>query len=225
MNKITITVISDTHLRSLKDLNMRSTDLLIHCGDWTGVGNMEQILLFRRQLEEVSSVFDKVLIVPGNHDFLCEKNPTLVRSFFGGNIVYLQHERYEYEGFKFFLSPYTPKFYDWAFMPRRGEAIKKIWDQIPDDTEILVSHGPPYGVLDKTPDGEHVGCKDLLKRVKDMKPKVHCAGHIHHSSGTIEKYGIRFINAAICDEQYQATNKPYVFSLERRDKEITVEML
>ena len=84
---------------------------------------------------------------------------------------------------------------------------------IPEDTQILLTHGPAYGYLDTVINGEHVGCRDLLQKVLAVKPKVHIFGHIHESFGNIVRSNIRFINACQLNEQYEMANKPVVFDL------------
>jgi len=87
------------------------------------------------------------------------------------------------EGVKFYGSPWQPRFFDWAFNLDRGEEIKKKWDLIPMDTDVLITHGPPYGILDLTHEGEKVGCEELMKAVLRVQPKIHIFGHIHEAYG------------------------------------------
>lgn len=91
---------------------------------------------------------------------------------------------------------------------------KKHWDLIPADTVVLITHGPVFGTLDTNSQGQHVGCKDLLKRVPEVRPKVHICGHIHESYGTAEKSGIRFINASVLNAVCELANRPVEFELE-----------
>ena len=79
----------------------------------------------------------------------------------GQNVHYLCDSGLEFEGLKIWGSPYTPTFGKWNFMRNRGDEIKKHWDLIPSDVDILVTHGPPYGIFDETIDGIHAGCEDL----------------------------------------------------------------
>ena len=90
-------------------------------------------------------------------------------------------------------------------MYRRGAEAKRCWAQIPRGLDVLITHGPPYGILDQTtPAEEHLGCVELLEAVKAKKPRVHIFGHIHGGAGAYENRDTRFINAAHFDEQYQA---------------------
>ena len=95
----------------------------------------------------------------------------------------------------------------------RGEELKERWDLIPNDIDILVTHGPPYGYLDTVRwDGhtKHVGCEELLDRVLKLKPKLHVFGHIHGAAGEDSFEGTHFVNASSCDERYKPINPPIV---------------
>jgi len=104
----------------------------------------------------------------------------------------------------FWGSPYTPEFMDWAFMYPRGSAARQYWDQIPYNLDVLITHGPPLGILDQAmPGGAHLGCEKLLEAVKEKKPKIHLFGHIHGGAVTFENGVTRFVNAAYLNEQYK----------------------
>ena len=105
------------------------------------------------------------------------------------------------DGIKFYGSPNTPEFMSWAFMKQRGKSIAKIWKKIPDDTDVLITHGPPKGILDLCKDG-HVGCQDLLERVYEVQPKFHIFGHIHESRGQHKENGTTFVNVTQLDGYY-----------------------
>ena len=122
----------------------------------------------------------------------------------------------EYSDFDFF-SPWQPEFCAWAFnVQRESERIRSIWDEIPLDTDILITHGPPHSILDATKNGEHVGCKFLYQRVQLVKPKLHVFGHIHEAYGKQddkEKSPTIFVNAATCDLRYRPEQPPIVIDL------------
>ena len=125
----------------------------------------------------------------------------------------------ETHGLKIWCSAMSPSFCDWAYNRDRGSQIKKHWDMIPDDTDVLITHGPPMGILDFVENdyhigGEHVGCEDLLNRIKELKNlKVHAFGHIHCGYGHLKTGNVDFYNAAICNEAYEAVNAPFVINL------------
>lgn len=96
--------------------------------------------------------------------------------------IYLQHEAVEIEGIKIFGSPYQPLFFNWGFQYHETRA-HEIWNTLPPQIDILITHGPPYGILDLTSEGTHAGCKTLKEKIEEIKPKLHIFGHVHFSSG------------------------------------------
>jgi Icc-related predicted phosphoesterase len=111
-------------------------------------------------------------------------------------------------GLQFWGSPVQPEFLNWAFNKKRGAEIKRYWDRIPAGIDVLVTHGPPQGILDKTEEGLLVGCEELIGAVHRVHPKVHIFGHIHEGYGHMRQDGILFVNASIMTERYQPLNKP-----------------
>lgn len=217
-----IVCISDTHEKH-RDIIVPDGDILIHAGDFTGIGSPRAVADFNRWLGTLPHTHK--VIIAGNHERTFENNPDLVRGLIT-NAIYLENTMVEVMGLKIWGSPYTPKFYNWAFMRERGEDIKRIWDQVPEGIDILVTHGGPKGCLDLvethgSPNyGENVGCEELLKAIERIKPKLHVFGHIHESYAT-DIYGeILLVNASICDEYYRPVNKPIVVEVE--DKKVRV---
>jgi Icc-related predicted phosphoesterase len=125
----------------------------------------------------------------------------------------LKEETCTVNGINIWGSPYTPWFFRWAFNKKRGEPLAKHWDQIPSDTDVLLTHGPVYGILDTVVNEQHAGDRDLLKKVISIKPKVHVCGHIHESYGTVKRQGTLFINACILNEANELANKPILFNV------------
>jgi Icc-related predicted phosphoesterase len=144
------------------------------------------------------------------------------------NLTYLQDEACEVEGLKFYGSPHQPRFFNWAFNKDRGEDIKRYWDKIPTDTDVLITHGPPYGYCDEAyREGfgitEHVGCKDLLDATLRIAPKLHLFGHIHYSGQT--SYiapKTTYANVSMLNEAYLVWGKPMIFNI---DKHKTVSIV
>lgn len=168
----------------------------------------------------------KVLIA-GNHDLTLDTkhsrwNPVcsrliIERSIHQGEFVYLEDGVKEIAGLKFYGSPYTRTYFDWAFMESE-EQLAERWKKIPDDTDILVTHGPPKGILDShiSREGhrrEELGSPSLLERVNVVKPKLHVFGHIHGTNGVVEKDGTIFVNAALMDSANNLVYKPIVIDL------------
>jgi len=113
-------------------------------------------------------------------------------------------------GIKFYGSPWQPWFYDWAFNLKRRTEIRAKWDLIPLDTEVLITHGPPYGILDRTTRGERVGCEELLEAIKQIRPRLHVFGHIHEAYGIRSNDDISYINGSNCDVRFRLVNPPIV---------------
>jgi len=204
-----IVCISDSHSVH-KDLIVPDGDILLHGGDATIVGEIKEITAFNEWL--VTLPHKHKIIIAGNHDLLFQSNPTLARSLIT-NAVYLEDSSCEVMGLRIYGSPWQPWFYDWAFNLPRGEPLAKKWSMIPDDTDILITHGPPHSILDETPRGDLAGCEELLKAVKKIKPRLHLFGHIHHAYGRLRKWETEFVNACVCDEAYDPTNAPIVIDL------------
>jgi len=137
------------------------------------------------------------------------------------NATYLQDEEVVIDGIKFYGSPWQPEFMNWAFNLPRGEKLAEVWSHIPDDTDVLITHCPPYGKLDlvineySDENGEMVGCKDLAERIMSLKKlKLHVFGHIHCSHGEcFDQNSVHYVNASICTEEYLADNRPIIVDI------------
>jgi len=184
--------------------------LLIHAGDVSARGGLDEVLNFLEWYALQESKY-KVFIA-GNHDFFFEKASVAeVQAIIPHNIIYLNDSGIEIEGINIWGSPIQPWFYDWAFNRQRGTEIDKHWQLIPDNTDILITHGPPYDRLDTVHDGQLVGCKDLLRKVQAIQPRLHVFGHIHEASGIQQVDGTTFVNASVLDVKYRLVNRPIVF--------------
>jgi Icc-related predicted phosphoesterase len=212
--------ISDTHTqhekiqKNLLDLyDLYPDSILIHSGDISYRGKLSEIKPFLIWFSSLP--FSHKILIAGNHDFLFEDNSALVKQIlkdeFPG-ISYLENSGIEINEIKFWGSPVTPRFYDWAF--NKDEDIDEYWGLIPDDVNVLITHGPPYKILDQTERGLNVGCKFLANRIAKLPNlKVHVFGHIHEANGTYEKDGVVFVNASILDEDYEVKNSPILIKL------------
>jgi len=168
------------------------------------------------QLDEFCNGLDygRILMIAGNHDWIFERDRSASRRL--KNITYLEDSSIVIEGVKFYGSPHQPEFFDWAFnLPRGGAELARYWSLIPDDTDVLITHGPPFGILDR-PFGKRppAGCELLAKRVQEVRPKVHAFGHIHGGYGRQQVGPTLFLNASLCDETYEPVNPPHVVDLE-----------
>lgn len=205
-----IIAISDTHT---KRVSIPDGDVLVHAGDATYRGTPVEIASFAEWYGGLPHKYK--IFVAGNHDWLFQNDPRLARNIMLDNgIVYLQDERAVIEGVRFYGSPWQPEFCNWAFNAPRGPALAHIWSLIPDNTEVLITHGPPHGLLDVVPNGTRVGCVDLMSRINCLrKLRLHVFGHIHHSHGSCKYNEVTFANVAICDEQYRPYNQPFIHEI------------
>lgn len=206
-----LVMISDTH-GDHGELNVPDGDVLIHCGDYSATGAAHDLVYFNTWLGTLPHKHK--LVVSGNHDGYAENNNYLARKLFF-NATYLENEMVEIDGYKFWGSPITPEFNNWHFMRKRGDEIARVWEQIPDNIDVLITHGPPLGILDQIDaknvyKSQHLGCYDLLYHTKRVKPKIHCFGHIHGGYGIMEVEGTKFINCASMTEMYSIEHEPLV---------------
>jgi Icc-related predicted phosphoesterase len=203
-----IDMLSDTHGRH-RQIQLPGGDMLIHSGDATSYGALAETISFLDWLG--SQDYSYRIFVPGNHDRIFETDlPFMKEECKKRGIILLVDSGIEIEGIKIYGSPVTPWFHDWAFNRHRGEPIKRHWDLIPEDTDILITHGPAHGILDYVPrpNGvmEHCGCADLLAKIYETKIKLHVFGHIHYASGVKYADGRTFVNAANLNEAYTLQN-------------------
>ena len=210
--------LSDTHMKHWGVPRMPEGDVLIHAGDSLGCGNLAELEIFVDWFSKYDHPH-KILIA-GNHDWVFERQPKVARKVVEeAGVIYLNDDGVTIDGVKFWGSPVQPEFCDWAFNRKRGEEIDRHWQLIPDDTDVLITHGPPHGLLDKTEMTEvSVGCEDLRRHVlQRVKPMVHIFGHIHSAAGIRRKNGIKFINASQLDDYYSNPDgyRPLVFEVEK----------
>ncbi len=216
---------SDTHTyhNSITD-KLPEADVLLFSGDSCGRGSLFEVEDFGLWLSSISSRYKKILVIAGNHDWAFERNPTQAKELIEieSNITYLRDEAITFEGVNFYGSPWQPEFCNWAFNVPRGPRLAEIWSKIPDNTDVLITHGPVYGVCDFTEyDKINVGCQDLLERVNVIKPLLHLFGHIHEGYGIVEKDGVVYANASICTLRYKPINDPFVFDLDIKERKLT----
>lgn len=210
IHQLKFVAISDTHCRH-HNLKLPKGDVLLHAGDICYKGHKEEVMDFLNWFSK--QPFDYKIFIGGNHDFYLEKAKALeIEGLIPKNITYLNDTGITIDGINIWGSPITPWFFNWAFNRHRGDEIKIHWDLIPPDTNILITHGPVLGIHDTVINSQHVGCRDLLEKVKELKPKVHVCGHIHESYGVTQKFGIKFINACVLNDSYELVNKPVTFT-------------
>ena len=204
-----LVAISDTHG---SEPQIPDGDVLVHAGDLTMEGNVRQM---GRAINWIGSLpHEHKIVIAGNHDFFAEDSPDVTKKWMADHgITYLHDSGVEIQGLNFWGSPYQPWFHDWAFNKQRGPDIKRYWDMIPDDTDILITHGPPMGKLDLTSTNEYVGCTDLMNAVLRVKPRIHIFGHIHEQYGIQQSMDTYFVNASIMTLRYRPDNCPWKFDI------------
>lgn len=219
-----LVVISDTHTQHMK-LAIPDGDVLIHCGDATMRGSMEEVSGFA---EWFMSLPHKLkLFTPGNHDALFQSHRALSESMLAG-VEILSDRAFRYGGLLFYGSPWTRKFMNWSFMADEAK-LARYFELIPEQqqVDVLITHGPPHGVLDGNPVTiighpgasvtERSGSEALGDRVMRIKPRIHVFGHIHSGYGTVGNPATTFYNAAICNDAYEPVNAPHVIEIEPRE--------
>ncbi len=218
-----IVCISDTHLMH-RLIEVPDGDIFIHSGDFLARGELHELSSFLDWLEQLPHKVK--LMVPGNHDICIEGNKEVEKEFQKAGAHLLIDKEYTDpdSGLRFYGVPWTPDFFPdiWAFQYRdAGCTPEEIWAKVPDHTDILISHGPPYGVGDSIiPIGAPpLGSSSLRKRIEEIKGSLRhvVCGHIHGSYGMYctdftDPYGVEIINASICTEAYAPTNAPIVFN-------------
>lgn len=201
-----LVVISDTH-NYHDEIKMPEGDILVHCGDATVMGSIQEITDFTKWWRKQD--FEHKFFVAGNHDI----NWDLYRRAWANSMVENMHGKaQEIMGLKFYGMSWSVLYGQWAFMLPERELANQ-WSNISNDTDVLVTHGPPYGLLDANKQGNSCGSPSLREKVMEIKPKLHCFGHIHESYGHFEHNGIEFVNAAICDAAYDPRHAPMVIDL------------
>ena len=154
------------------------------------------------------------VVVPGNHEFFLESHPS--RRSLISNATVLINEGVEIQGLRIWGSPVTP-LYGGAFGLSSLEDRRRLYAQIPEDTNILITHGPPYGILDLAPDsGLHSGCRELFDAVMRVRPKLHVFGHVHGAHGIFQTDQTIFVNAALLGVDGDLENSPIVLRMTPR---------
>jgi Icc-related predicted phosphoesterase len=219
-------------------------DVLIHAGDISNKGGEVDVTNFIYWFQNIEG-FDTKIFISGNHDFCFEKvnqphhkgdydwlnNLMSSENLSQSDVTYLQDDFIIIESsefsrpIKFYGTPWQPWFYDWAFnLPRFGDELQAKWSFIPEDTDVLITHGPPNGILDLVNNfrqpNRNVGCESLRFHVERVKPALNVFGHIHEGYGVKQVNDTLFVNASICTAGYEPTNKPIIIDLTEVDGKI-----
>jgi Icc-related predicted phosphoesterase len=149
------------------------------------------------------------VFIAGNHDWPFYKHSRYVNHWVKHG-TYLQDRSVLINGLKFYGSPWQPDFCNWAFNLPRGQRLAAVWRCIPEDTDVLITHTPPFGILDSA---DRFGCQDLASRIRELPLKLHVFGHVHTGHGVEKRGGTTFVNASICDMDYEPVQLPIIIDL------------
>lgn len=196
-----LVLLSDTH--GYDDFPVPEGDVLVHAGDLSRRGRPSEITRFAAFLSRLPHPHK--VVIAGNHDRCLEKDIGLGDKIFS-EVTYLLDREAIVAGLRFYGSPWQPEFMSWAFNLPRGEALRAVWSKIPNDIDVLVTHGPPFGVLDRTYDGTWVGCEEMRTALDRARPRLHVFGHIHEAAGVHQGRGTLSVNASTCTLAYEPTH-------------------
>lgn len=231
-----LVIISDTH-NLHNELNLPSGDVLIHCGDYSYSGQDNEVISFLTWMQEQTKKYRLVIGGHGNHElgpYEDREHFNELKTVFAPDVIW-PHMRIFTDpvtSLNFFFSPYVTTINGrWAFEASSSE-YQEIVKRIPDYVDILISHGPPFNILDtfvrhsidwdsQQNDYAHtsrefkIGSKVLAERIKEIEPKLVCFGHCHENGGqTVEIGGTIYVNGAVLNENYEIANEPVIVNLE-----------
>ncbi len=203
--------ISDTHTYH-QGLSVPDGDVLIHAGDMTRKGELGDLLAFNAWLGELPHPHK--LVIAGNHDWCWAEDRAACEQLLS-NATYLEDAVASLGGLRFYGTPWQPDFHNWAFNLPRGQPLREKWLLIPRDTDVLITHTPPRGILDRTERDELAGCDDLREIVALLGPRIHIFGHIHEAYGSQTIGPTTYLNASSIDRRGQSINPPLVIDLNK----------
>ena len=201
---------SDAHWH-FREVKVPSGDAVIYTGDWCSGDDIRNTIDFACFLGALPHKHK--IVVPGNHDIIAQKNYALTAQLFNNyGIHFLCDSGVNIAGVNIYGTPWTPLFNNWAFM-EPDEDLARRWKQIPNSVDVLLTHGPAFGILDVLPEVGSVGSKTLEEAVINKKPKYHIFGHIHSAHGKMESEHTYFYNVSVCNDDYQLIHKPTIIEV------------
>jgi len=216
-----IVCISDTHcLHDRLYHPIPMGDVLVHAGDFSRTGTLEQIEQFAKWF--AAQPHEHKLVICGNHEAEFSGNTRYYKYHlekYDGNVQFIHNELVTIDGLNFYGESYSPIAGSWGWGYEPGPEARDIWDQLPEETDVLITHGPPSMYGDVGPDYKnkyvsrlvHYGCPELTTRLSETKTKWIVCGHIHYSYGVYKMpWGSTVVNAAICNESYEPGHRPLV---------------
>ena len=224
--------VSDTHTmhaQTTQHIVAASADILVHAGDFSSTGKRSEIADFADWCSMLlkKGYVKHVVVVAGNHDILLDSTCApysrrddpdgqrqCIERIRAAGVVYLCDSGATVAGLRFYGIPWTPRFFDWAFQVDSPGQDEDVFGKVPADLDVLVTHGPPYGIGDLVPRGERTGSRAHLRTIERLKPRVNVFGHIHEGYGmTVTPWGTLCINASTCTGDYKPHNRPIVLDM------------
>lgn len=206
---VRVVCMSDLHHKYKQLFEIPDGDILLIAGDLTLRGEGHELSAFNDWLGQ--QTHKHKVIIPGNHDLTFESNWEWAEAHVPEADAILNQTTYEAEGLKIYGEPRQPWFHDWAFNVARPD-MKKVWDKVPEDTDIVLTHGPPWGVGDLCRNG-HVGCVHQREYIIKHEPRLVVCGHIHEGYGLYQLGKTLVANASTCNSKYQLVNPPIVVDM------------
>ncbi len=197
--------------KGLKDLP--GGDVICCTGDYSARGDEYDLKQFMKWFSSLEQ-YNARIFIDGNHDLFAEEYSDKMQDYIPKNVTYLFDSEVVIDGIKFYGTPWQPIFLNWAFN-RTEKELAKLYAKIPEDTDVLLTHTPPRGILDLAPawrhrPAENCGSISLLERVKVVNPIVHAFGHIHEGYGDVFVGNTTFINASVLNGHYELVNNPII---------------
>lgn len=187
-----LVLISDTHSLH-RNLILPKGDIIIHAGDITDRGTKKEVVDFLDWFSDLD--YEHHIFIGGNHDAYLDDNTVDLLDILPSNVTYLNNNATQINKLKFWGSPVSPDVENWAFGKPRSD-MEEHWKYMPTDIDVLITHTPPYGILDKSSQRYSLGCRFLLRKIAQMNISHHIFGHVHASYGMCEIGRTTFINAS-----------------------------
>lgn len=243
MTKLKIVALSDTHTKHGL-LTIPECDVLVHAGDFSFGGEFFEVRDFYYWL--LNQPAKHKVLIAGNHeetfDSTHKSYNTSCRNIIvksnDDNIHYLENSSIEIDGIKFYGTPWTPWFHDWGFnglegadAPFRfggGTLLEDVYGDIPNDIQVLICHGPPYGIHDLTLGSDNnrkgsIVMRKLLESNKFSRLKLYLCGHIHEARGHEECNGVHYCNVSSLGRDYKTVQQPVVINLDENGSVISIQ--
>jgi len=235
-----LVIISDTHTKHAQ-LTIPECDVLVHCGDFTWGGKFPETWEFVHWLEQQPATHK--IVIAGNHELTFDhtargydpKVRAILSQHTDESIHYLEDQSVTIDGIKFYGTPWTPWFFDWAFngitdpdIPfRRGVNLTDVYSQTPEDVQVLICHGPAYNLCDQSDRGDtRTGSVEMRKLTSEklIQLQLYLCGHIHEARGMeVADGGVTYINASSLGRDYETISPPVVVQLDDNGRVDSVE--